>query len=143
MKSWFAGSCFTPPRRLSCGTIRLRPPRRIGPLGLRTQRFEGRPDRQELIGGTIQGIELVQYDFTPQQYDSLIKLTATLCRVFPRLKCTYPRTDDGRLIPHQLSDTQWNNFHGLLAGNYHIQKNKTDPGPAFNWGKVIDSAPNC
>ena len=79
----------------SDGTIRLRPPRRIGHLGLRTQRFEGRPDRQELVAGTIQGIELVQYDFTPQQYVSLIKLTATLCRVFPRLPCTYPRNEAG------------------------------------------------
>jgi N-acetyl-anhydromuramyl-L-alanine amidase AmpD len=123
----------------SDGTIRLRPPRRIGHLGLRTQRFEGRPERQELIVGTIQGIELIQYDFTPQQYDSLIKLTATLCRVFPRLHCTYPRNGDSQLIPHQLSDAQWKNFHGLLA-HYHIQKNKTDPGPAFNWEKVIDGA---
>lgn len=121
------------------GTIRLRPPRQLGPLGLRTRHFEGRPDRQELIVGTIQGIELYQYDFTPQQYDSLIKLTATLCRIFPLLKCTYPRDANGRLISHQLTDAQWKNFHGLL-GHYHIQKNKTDPGPAFNWKKVIGGA---
>ncbi len=121
------------------GEIRLRPPRRMSPLGLRTQDFEGRPDRQGLIVGTIQGTELYQYDFTPQQYDSLIKLTATLCRIFPQLKCTYPRDDKGQLIPHLLTDAAWKQYQGLL-GHYHIQKNKTDPGPAFNWEKVIAGA---
>lgn len=121
------------------GTIRLQPPRRIGHLGLRTVRFEGQPARQEQIVGTIQGVELYQYDFTPQQYDSLIKLTATLCRIFPLIQCAYPSNDKGQLIPHQLTDTQWKNYQGLL-GHYHVQKNKTDPGPAFNWKQVVDGA---
>jgi len=34
------------------------------------------------------------YDLTPQQYDSLIKLTATLCTVLPKLTPDYPREDD-------------------------------------------------
>jgi len=72
------------------GTL-LRPPRTLGHLGLRTVPFHGRPDRPTAVVGTIQGVELTQYDFTPEQYDSLIKLTATLCRIFPRLKCEYPR----------------------------------------------------
>jgi hypothetical protein len=116
----------------------LRPPRPISDLGVRTKRFVGRPARKELISGNIQGQDLVQYDFTPQQYDSLIKLTATLCTIFPKLKCTYP-TEDGKLIPHRLSGEEWNRFQGVL-GHYHVQANKTDPGPAFNWEKVIGGA---
>lgn len=121
------------------GGVMLRPPRPISDLGVRTKDFIGRPDRAELIRGEIQGQDLVQYDFTPQQYDSLTKLTATLCTIFPRLKCTYPTDGDGKLIPHRLSGEQWNNFHGVL-GHYHVQANKTDPGPAFNWEKVIGGA---
>ena len=43
----------------------------------------------------IQGQELIQYDFTPQQYEALIKLTATLSKVLPKIKCDYPRDAAG------------------------------------------------
>ncbi|WP_210417934.1 N-acetylmuramoyl-L-alanine amidase [Bythopirellula goksoeyrii] len=121
------------------GVVHLRPPRTIGHIGVRTKPFYGKPARQELINGTIQGQELYQYDFTPEQYDSLIKLTATLSRVFPKIECTYPRDAEGDLIPHVLTDQEWRDFHGVL-GHYHVQRNKTDPGPAFDWPKVIDGA---
>lgn len=120
------------------GTL-LRPPRSLGHLGLRKQAFFGRPALPEPVIGTIQGVELVQYDFTPEQYESLIKLTASLCRIFPKLKCTYPQDNDGKLIPQVLPKQDWENFQGVL-GHYHVQKNKTDPGPAFNWEKVIGGA---
>jgi N-acetylmuramoyl-L-alanine amidase len=121
------------------GTIRLRPPRKFGELGLRSKNYSGRPARQKLISGTIQGTALVQYDFTIEQYDSLIRLTAALCAIFPRIKCAYPADANGKLIPHKLTEDQWNQFHGIL-GHYHVQKNKVDPGPAFDWDKVIGGA---
>ena len=95
--------------------------------------------RPGIVEGTIQGTKLYQYDFTPQQYDSLIKLTATLSRVFPKIKLEYPRDADGKLIPHVLDKAEWNDFQGVL-GHYHVQKNKTDPGPAFDWEKVVGGA---
>jgi len=121
------------------GLLHLRPPRTIGHLGLRAQPFYGQPDRQKLIVGTIQGQKLHQYDFTPEQYDSLIKLTATLCRIFPKLECEYPKDAGGKLIPHKLTEEQWLEFAGVL-GHYHVQENKVDPGPAFNWEKVVGGA---
>jgi N-acetylmuramoyl-L-alanine amidase len=121
------------------GGIRLRPPRAYDEMGVRTKGFIGRPARQELIVGNIQGQELAQYDFTPEQYDSLIKLTATLCRIFPKIKCDYPKDDDGKLIPRKLDDSDWQAYQGVL-GHYHVQLNKTDPGPAFDWEKVIGGA---
>jgi N-acetyl-anhydromuramyl-L-alanine amidase AmpD len=30
-------------------------------------------------------------------------------------------------------------YHGLL-GHYHIQENKVDPGPAFQWDYVVEGA---
>jgi N-acetyl-anhydromuramyl-L-alanine amidase AmpD len=81
----------------------------------------------------------VQYDFTPQQYQALIKLTATLCKVFPRIKCQYPVDKDGNVIPHKLSNAELRNYHGIL-GHYHIQTDKVDPGPAFQWNYVVGGA---
>src|SRR5262249_15993337 len=55
--------------------------------GVRSLGTVFRPDRDEPIVGTVQGKEMRQYDLTPQQYDSLIKLTATLCTIFPKIRC--------------------------------------------------------
>jgi N-acetyl-anhydromuramyl-L-alanine amidase AmpD len=113
-----------------------------GPLGLKELRSPPeilRPIRGEPVSGNIQGADYSQYDLTPQQYDSLIKLTATLCTVFPRIRCDYPRDADGRLVPTALPPGQWEAFGGVL-GHYHVQTNKNDPGPAFQWDRVIDGA---
>jgi N-acetylmuramoyl-L-alanine amidase len=121
------------------GEIRLKASRPYNDIGVRTPDFIGRPARNELIVGNVQGQELAQYDFTPEQYESLIKLTATLCKIFPNIKCDYPKDDDGKLIPKKLDDSDWRAYQGIL-GHYHVQLNKTDPGPAFQWDKVIDGA---
>ncbi len=114
-------------------------PDRFGDGGLRTKNFVGHPARPDLIRGAIQGEDLVQYDFTPQQYDALTKLTASLCKIFPKLKCRYPVDDQGHLIPHKLPAAELKNYEGVL-GHYHIQTNKVDPGPAFDWDRVIGGA---
>lgn len=98
-----------------------------------------RPSRPEPIEGMIHGKKLVQYDFTPQQYDALIRLTATLCTVFPQIKCDYPRDASGALLRATLPAADYNNYHGLL-GHFHVQTNKVDPGPAFQWDMVVNKA---
>jgi len=114
-------------------------PPEAGDGGIRTRPFTGHPARPAPVRGTIQGEELVQYDFTPQQYAALIRLTATLCRVFPKLPCRFPADAQGKLITHKLPDEQLKNYAGVL-GHYHIQTNKDDPGPAFDWDRVIGGA---
>ena len=79
------------------------------------------------------------YDLTPEQYDSLIKLTATLCKTFPKIKCDYPRDASGKLVPKKLDDPVYDGYGGVM-GHYHVQANKNDPGPAFQWDHVIDGA---
>ncbi|QKK09168.1 MAG: N-acetylmuramoyl-L-alanine amidase [Planctomycetota bacterium] len=98
-----------------------------------------RPSRPLPITGTIQGQTLTQFDLTDAQYDSLIRLTATLCTVFPELRCDYPRDAAGRPIDHALTPDQFAHHHGLL-GHYHVQQNKLDPGPAFDWERVVVGA---
>lgn len=121
------------------GRTTLTIPDAFGANGIRTPGFVGHPARPDPVHGNIQGRDLVQYDFTPKQYRALIKLTATLCKTFPRLQCQFPTDADGKLIPHKLTDEQWRNYHGVL-GHYHIQTDKVDPGPAFQWDYVIGGA---
>jgi len=58
-------------------------PEWLGETGIRTRDFVARPSREGVFTGEINGRQLYQYDFTEEQYESLIKLTATLCRVLP------------------------------------------------------------
>ena len=126
-------------RREPNGQVRITIPGKLADGGMRTPGFVGHPARPELARGTIQGQELVQYDFTPEQYRALIKLTATLCKALPKIRCDYPKDADGKLIPHKLPDDELKNYQGVL-GHFHVQTNKTDPGPAFQWDYVIDGA---
>lgn len=125
--------------RDSGGRVRVRLPDSFGDGGIRSRGFVARPSRQERVQGTIQGTPLVQYDFTPEQYASLTRLTAALCTVLPRIRCDYPRDEKGQLIPHKLDQPQLDAYQGVL-GHFHIQTNKVDPGPAFQWDKVINGA---
>jgi len=106
---------------------------------LRNPDYAGGPARQELIRGEIQGNPYVQYDFTPEQYDSLTRLTAALCTALPKIQCDYPKDENGKLIPHVLTREQFDRFQGVI-GHYHIQAEKQDPGPAFDWDRVIGGA---
>lgn len=114
-------------------------PARYGETGIRTPDFIGRPARPEPVEGMVQGRSLYQYDLTPQQYAALIKLTAAVCRIFPKMKCDFPRDAEGKLITGKLPDAELAGFSGIL-GHYHIQSNKVDPGPAFQWEKVVNGA---
>lgn len=114
-------------------------PKAMGNGGVRTPNFIGRPARPTLVRGVVQGHEVVQYDFTPEQYRALTRLTAALCAVFPKLKCDYPRDAKGQLVTRKLPDDELDRFAGVL-GHFHIQTNKTDPGPAMQWDRVIDGA---
>jgi N-acetylmuramoyl-L-alanine amidase len=121
------------------GKVRITVPESLGDGGIRTKNFVGHPARPELIHGNIQGKDLVQYDFTPEQYKALTKLTATLCRIFPKIKCDYPKDAKGHLITEKLPDNDLDAYQGVL-GHFHVQTNKTDPGPAFQWDRVIGGA---
>lgn len=121
------------------GTTRLTIPGGPEANGVRDLSASFRPSRDEPVVGTVRGTELVQYDLTPEQYDSLTRLTATLCTVFPKLECDYPRDSSGTLITETLPREDWESYRGIL-GHYHVQTNKVDPGPAFQWDTVIENA---
>ena len=43
----------------------------------------------------------------------------------------YPKEYEKRMKRIK-SDEEWQNFSGIL-GHYHVQTNKVDPGPGFDW----------
>ena len=110
-----------------------------GDGGVRTPEFIGRPARAQAIVGQVQGKWMEMYDLTNEQYEALIRLTATLCTVFPEIACDYPREPNGSLVTHVLSDGAFDAYKGVL-GHLHVQENKVDPGPAFDWDRLIQSA---
>ena len=107
--------------------------------GVLTMGFVPRPARKELISGPIHGQTLYQYDYTNEQYEALIKLTATLHRVLPKMALDVPRNPDGTGRTTGLSPAALNAWSGLI-GHYHVTRGKIDPGPAFDWERVLRGA---
>lgn len=118
------------------GKTALKIPGGLAKSGIRNQSIPLRPDRTELVKGNIQGQDLEQYDLTPQQYAALARLTAALCTIFPKINCDYPKDSAGKLVSRKLSENDFKAYQGLL-GHYHVQSNKVDPGPAFQWDRLI------
>jgi N-acetyl-anhydromuramyl-L-alanine amidase AmpD len=121
------------------GQTRIVLPVGLGDGGIRTSGFVARPARDQPVIGDIQGQTLRMYDLTPQQYEALARLTAALCTIFPKITCDYPRDEQGRLAGGVLSADALAAYHGLI-GHYHISPAKVDPGPAFQWDKLIAEA---
>lgn len=114
------------------GELVLRLPDAFGAEGVRTPGFRGRAARRERIRDAIHGRLLEQVDFTPEQYDSLVALTAALCRTFPGIRPDAPRDGAGRVRSDALSERELVRFGGIL-GHQHVTERKVDPGPAFDW----------
>ena len=73
---------------------------------------------------TINGERHEAYEFRPEQYESIIALTRTLLRLFPKIKPVVPELD-GHPIMDTLRDPL--GFSGIL-GHLHIERKKWDPG---------------
>jgi len=121
----------------AAGGVVLNVPEQIKSTGILTPGFVGRPARAERVSGAIHGQNLVQYDLTPEQYAALAKLAAALCEIFPRLRCEIPRDAEGEPMTRKLPDDELARYRGIL-GHYHIQENKVDPGPAFQWERFLE-----
>jgi N-acetyl-anhydromuramyl-L-alanine amidase AmpD len=131
LKEWYSKD--------ASGHTRLTIPPRLSGGGVRNKSIVLRPARDEMIVGQVHGKTYRQYDLTPQQYDSLAKLTAALATVFPKITLDYPRETGGGLITTDLSVDQYRAYTGVL-GHYHVQHDKQDPGPAFQWDWLIRHA---
>ncbi|MCA9298961.1 MAG: N-acetylmuramoyl-L-alanine amidase, partial [Phycisphaerales bacterium] len=105
----------------------------------RTPGFVVKPARDGAVEGVIHDITLRQIDYTDEQYDALAHLVATLCEVLPRIECAAPTDDRGEVLTRTLDAGEFEAFRGVL-GHFHVQRNKVDPGPAFDWARIIEAA---
>jgi N-acetylmuramoyl-L-alanine amidase len=107
--------------------------------GIRTEAFVARPARPLLMTGRIHGRRLYQYDFTDEQYEALAHLVAAVHRALPRVRLDVPRAADGSVRTDVLSAEELAGHDGLL-GHWHVVETKVDPGPAFDWERVLREA---
>ncbi len=121
------------------GRERVSIPPDLGDGGVRTPGFVGYSSRDKAVVGPINGTNYRMWDLTEEQYRSLEKLTASLCTVFPKLPCDAPRDEDGAVTTKTLDEARLKTYSGLI-GHYHITKDKVDPGPAFQWERVLGNA---
>lgn len=118
--------------------VRLTIPARFGDGGLLVPGVY-RPARPEPVRGRVNGLNVVMYDFTPEQYDALVRLVATVATVLPKITLDYPREANGQPKLRRLTESQLERWQGLI-GHYNIQADKYDPGPAFQWERVVSGA---
>lgn len=121
------------------GRTLLRIPERFDGGGVRMTDTLMMPARDAPVRGRINGSELVMYDFTPEQYESLAHLLAALNHALPGIRLEAPRDRSGAVTSEVLEESEFEAFSGVL-GHYHVQRNKVDPGPAFQWDSVLSRA---
>ncbi len=118
---------------------------------LRTPGFKARPARtfgeRGYFSRTINGKTIRMWDFTEEQYQSLIQLCLGIHRLLPKIKLRIPFSKKLQRIPLDRIDN-FSSFSGIL-GHSHIQKgtrkgihSKYDPGSAFDWGRLKKAIEN-
>ena len=90
-----------------------------------------RPVRGRIQGGNTQRV----WGYTPMQYKSLILLLKLFVRELD-LEKSYPSGVDGTVIPGILEDDDTKKLKGFV-GHYHLDTNRWDPGPNFDWQRVL------
>jgi N-acetyl-anhydromuramyl-L-alanine amidase AmpD len=84
--------------------------------------------RQRVNGGDVQS-----YGYTDPQYNTLIKLLKALSQVFDLIKPFPPYDAKREIVFNTLTD--FSGFQGFM-GHYHVETNRWDPGPGFDWDRV-------
>jgi len=118
---------------------RMRFPNWLKETGVRVPDFVIRPARPGIQTGRVNGGTLHQRDFTEAQYRALVHLTAGLSRVFPRIPLEAPRSPDGTVTWEAMEPDDLHAFEGIV-GHYHVTRRKSDPGPAFQWERLLREA---
>lgn len=98
-------------------------------IGIEIANLGAYPEPMEgSVSGEIHGQLLHQRPFTDAQYEALARLVPALCRAFDipaRAPAATTTVLDGAL-----------DYEGVL-GHYHLTREKVDPGPAFEWDRVL------
>jgi N-acetyl-anhydromuramyl-L-alanine amidase AmpD len=83
--------------------------------------------------GVINGGRVKALGYTEAQYEALLAVLEGLFKLFPGIKRQVPADANGRILRNKLASPD---FQGVV-GHYHVQANRWDPGPGFDWERVI------
>lgn len=83
--------------------------------------------------GVINGGRVKALGYTEAQYEALLAVLEGLFKLFPTLKRQVPVDANGRILRSKLATPD---FKGVV-GHYHVQANRWDPGPGFDWERII------
>lgn len=93
------------------------------------------------FSGKVNGKVVRMWDFTEEQYQSLIRLCIGINQLLPQIRLRVPYDEKSRRTPMGKID-QFATFAGIL-GHAHVQSGtsdgvmqKYDPGPAFQWHRL-------
>ena len=81
----------------------------------------------------INGVKVQSYGYTEAQYRGLVALLRMLLAVFPGIRPDAPRAADGTIL-HGVADQR--PIVGLVGG-WHVSQHRWDPGPGFDWERVL------
>ncbi len=87
----------------------------------------------------IQGNPWMSVGYTDEQYEAVIALIATLKEQYPKIDLAVPVTEDGEVVPHFIPDVDGGGRAEKVGiyGHWHISPEKADPGPAFDWRRLV------
>jgi N-acetyl-anhydromuramyl-L-alanine amidase AmpD len=115
-------------------------PKSLGPDFVRTKSFVARPARPEPVKGKIHSAVQTQYDFTNEQYKAMAHLVAGVAKALPKIALDAPRDPaTGKVLEKAMDPKEAAAFHGIV-GHFHLQTDKLDPGPAFDWERLLREA---
>ena len=96
--------------------------------------------KQEMAGRSISpvveinGTQYQSYNYTEPQYKSLIALLEVLCTEL-NIERACPVDESGKVLNCVMAEEP-KEFHGIM-GHWHAAAEKWDPGPGFDWERVI------
>ena len=86
--------------------------------------------------GTINGSRHVAVGYTDAQYRSLVAVLGGLMRIFHGIRPDAPIGGDGKVLDRKLASPT--SFAGIV-GHWHVSATKWDPGPGFDWERLLIS----
>ncbi len=89
---------------------------------------------RRLYSGEVNGGRVTSVGYTEAQYTSLIAVLQKIVEVFPKVRPVAPIGIDGKVLQRRLAEPS--GFSGIV-GHLHISATKWDPGPGFDWERVL------
>lgn len=90
--------------------------------------------KRRIFEATINGEPWRSIGYTDAQYDALVKLLRALNQRFQKIKLLPPIGPDKQVMSEQ---TELDLDKCGIFGHYHLNAQKIDPGPGFEWNRLI------